>query len=201
MSVKNRLPLELNLQYFAESSNPEGGDGGTDGGSKETPKQESKENMIPKSRFDEVNTKYKEMESQLSQIMKEREEQEQARIAKEKEEAEKRGEYEKLYHEKAKEAESLLAYQERATELETLINSMVESKLSTIPEDYHDLIPSNLTPEAKLDWISKAEAKGILKAKTDEVEIGKRTNPKSDSKRDTSTMSAMEKLLMGYGRK
>ncbi|OMI07721.1 hypothetical protein BVL54_20065 [Bacillus paralicheniformis] len=78
---------------------------------------------------------------------------------------------------------------------------MVDSKLQTIPEDYHDLIPSNLSAEEKLSWINKAEAKGMFKVANEETSIGESTNPKHDTKRDVSKMSAMEKLFLGYGKR
>ena len=169
----------------------------------EETKQETKqdENMIPKSRFDEINSKYKEMMEKFEAMESEKSKAEQERLAKEKEEAEKRGEFEKLYREKEAEVEGLLTFKERAEALESVINEMVDTKLATIPEDYHDLIPANLTAEQKLSWINKAESKGMFKVAGEETTIGESTNRKNDTKRDVSKMSAMEKLFMGYGKR
>jgi hypothetical protein len=78
---------------------------------------------------------------------------------------------------------------------------MVNSKIETIDEDYRDLIPSNLSNEEKLEWIDKAEKKGLFKKANEEVTIGESTNRKQEIKRDIKQMSAMEKLLMGYGKR
>jgi hypothetical protein len=63
------------------------------------------------------------------------------------------------------------------------------------------LIPSNLSNEEKLEWIDKAEKKGLFKKANEEVTIGESTNRKQEIKRDIKQMSAMEKLLMGYGKR
>lgn len=176
---------------------PTGGETPTAQGKQEETKTET---MIPKSRFDEINQRNKEMASQLAELQKAQEEADALKQEQEKAEAEKRGEFERLYKEKTQEAESLLTFKERAEKLEATFGSMVDSKLSTIPEEFHELIPSNLTAEAKLEWIAKAESKGLFKGATEQP-IGQPTNPKGESKRDVTKMSPMEKLLMGYGKR
>ena len=162
----------------------------------EAPKQD--ENMIPKSRFDEVNSKYKELAEKVQAF-------ETAKQEAERQEQEKKGEFEKLYREKESELtkyqKDLESISERAKTLEERFSKMVESKVETIDEDYRDLIPSNLTNEEKLEWIDKAESKGLFKKTNDEVTIGESTNRKQEAKRDVKQMSAMEKLLLGYGKR
>jgi chromosome segregation ATPase len=177
-------------------------------GAEETKAQETKqetkqdENMIPKSRFDEINSKYKEMSKQLEELSNAKSQAEAQRQAKEKEEAEKRGEFEKLYRAKEEEVGKLSTFKERAEALEGVITEMVDTKLKAIPKDYHDLIPENLSAEQKLSWINKAESKGMFKVEDkSEKTIGEPTNRGNGTKRDTSKMSAMEKLLMGYGKR
>ncbi|MCY8048455.1 hypothetical protein MOD91_18190 [Bacillus haynesii] len=198
--------LPLNLQFFsADTGN--GGEGGTNQDTAtQTPEPETQETnqetpMIPKTRFDEVNTKMRAMEEQLKAFEEEKAKLQQAEEERQKAEAEKRGEFEELYRSKEKEVEGLLTFKQRAEALEGVINEMVDSKLQTIPEDYHDLIPSNLSAEEKLSWINKAEAKGMFKVASEETSIGESTNPKHDTKRDVSKMSAMEKLFLGYGKR
>jgi len=198
-AVKPRFLLPLDIQFFASQ-----GEGDTEGGNtestQESTKQETKqeqtnENMIPKSRFDEVNSKYKELLGKVEAI-------EADQVSKQKEEAEKRGEFEKLYRAKEEEVKGLLSYKERTEALEGVINTLVESELKTIPEDFHDLIPSNLSSEQKLDWITKAKTKGMFKVQDNtEKSIGDPNTNRKETKRDTKAMSAMEKLLSGYSKR
>jgi ribonucleoside-triphosphate reductase len=154
--------------------------------------------MIPLSRFNEVNSKYKELAEKVQAF-------EQAQAEAERLDQEKKGEFEKLYREKegelSKYQKDLESISERAKALESRFEAMVNSKIETIDEDYRDLIPSNLSNEEKLEWIDKAEKKGLFKKANEEVTIGESTNRKQELKRDVGKMSAMEKLLMGYGKR
>ncbi|MED4840403.1 hypothetical protein P9695_08795 [Weizmannia sp. CD-2023] len=203
--------LHLPLQFFAEDTgaNAGGGDSQADAdnshvndnkdGESANP-QHQKENFIPKSRFDEVNNKFKEVQAQLDSLLKERQEQEL-------EEQKKRGEYEKLYESTKKELEAAQTYKERAKQLESVIAEMVESKLAEIPEELHDIIPDGMTPEQKLSWITKAQAKGLFGTQKQEenpkesLPLGENTNGNNDKHIDISKMSAMELFLSAYGRK
>ena len=76
---------------------------------------------------------------------------------------------------------------------------MVDTKLANVPEELHDLIPANLSVIEKLDWINKAEAKGLL-SKQQQAPIGQPvavTHPQTDF----SNMSAMELFNMAYSSK
>lgn len=161
-----------------------------------------KENMIPKSRFDEINSKYKEMADKVAEF-----EAMQAKVkadaeAKELEAKKEQGKFEELYKATQQELESYKAFESRTTELETLINGMVETKLQSVPKDMVDLIPTNLTVEAKLDWLNKAEAKGLFGvAKPEPKEIGKPANKSTDSpKVGAEKLSALDKILVGLGK-
>jgi hypothetical protein len=161
--------------------------------------QQQDEHMIPKSRFDEVNRKYKEVLAKLQEIEKAKEEEEKAK-------AEQLGEFEKLYRESEAKVKTLEAEHKTATErvkaLESLIESMVETRLKQIPKEFHDLIPQHLAIEEKLAWIEKAQEKGIFKKEEkQDVKIGEPMNVKVDNKPDLKSMSPMAKLLAGYSRK
>lgn len=159
------------------------------------------QHMIPKSRFDEVNNKFKHVQSQLDQLLQEKQNQEL--------EAQKqRGEYENLYEEASKELERYKGehtqYSTRVEELEGVIESMVEAKLEEIPEDLHDIIPNGMSPEQKLQWISTAQAKGLFGSKQNPKEteaLGGNTNNNSEKHVDVSKMSATELFMSAFGRK
>lgn len=120
------------------------------------------EQMIPKHRFDEVYAQMKTLKEQMDTMNATKAEQE-------RKELEATNQFKALYEQTNTEYEqykqSAATYEAKATQYESVINGMVESKLTTLPEDYHDLIPANLTAVEKLDWLNKAEAKGIFKAK------------------------------------
>lgn len=210
-------PLKLDLQYFSDGGeNSEGddpnqsqqGDNGQSQGDNTNSHEGNKsgdahkqDNMIPKSRFDEVNNKFKDVQTQLDQLLKEKQDQEL-------EQQKQRGEYEELYKDANGELERYKQehgqYSERVEQLEGVIQTMVEAKLSEIPEDFHDIIPDGMSPEQKLQWISNAQAKGLFGAQTNPKEdqpLGDNTNNNGDKHVDVSKMSATELFMSAYGRK
>jgi ribonucleoside-triphosphate reductase len=186
--------LRLHLQFFAEGG--EGGEGsegsGTadKGGSDDTSwiddlyKDTTKdEGMIPKSRFDTVNSKYKELSISSQKTA---------------------GDYEALKTTHGEAEAALKVSGERVTALEGVIKSLVDAQLEQIDESYHDLIPQDKTIEQQLDWIVKAQAKGMfgMGKGSYEIEIGGMTNPGSGRKGGRSTEGAnpLQLLTMGYGK-
>lgn len=163
------------------------------------------ENMIPKSRFDEVNGKYRELEAQLATLQAEAEERRKADEAAALEQKEKQGEFEELYRkadgELATYKEKATTVEARAAQLETVINGLVEAELATIGEDLVDLIPDGMTPEAKLEWISKAKAKGLFGKKDVEIGTSKAGGDAKPPKVDTAKLSPLDKIVMGLGKK
>lgn len=160
------------------------------------------ENMIPKSRFDEVNAKYKEMAEKIEAFEKAEAARQKAAEQKELELKQEQGKFQELFQESQKELEGLKKYESRTTELEGLINGMVEAKLEAVPEEMKDLVPSNLTPEATLEWLAKAETKGLFGKKEPEVkEIGKPSNKSTDTpKVDKADLSPLAKIMAGLGK-
>lgn len=154
------------------------------------------EQMIPKHRFDEVYASMKSLQEQLDAINAEK-------AQKEKEELEKTNQFKTLYEQQTLEYQNAQAQvatlENKATAYENVITNMVETKLAGIPEELHDLIPANLTVAERLDWINKAEAKGLFATKK-EVEIGKPMNV-PHPEQDFSKMSAMELFTMAYSKK
>lgn len=153
--------------------------------------------MIPKSRFDEVNEKFKEVNAQLQALLDEKAEAE--RLAKEKQ-----GQYEELYTARNDEYNALKAsydsVEARKAELETVVNSLVETKLKNVPDEFKDLVPDNLSAEAKLDWLNKAEEKGLFTPKKNNTPIGGGANPPKQAV-DFSKLSPTALLQHAYGSK
>jgi DNA repair exonuclease SbcCD ATPase subunit len=202
--------LPLNLQFFAEGEgettatnansseatvNTDNGGSNKDTSAPAQPQQSDV--MIPKHRFDEVNNKYKEVKAQLDAILAQQAEAERKA-------QEEQGKFKELYEQTTNELTSFKSKFEqieaRAKQLESVIQSLLETKLNAIDEQYHDLIPDNLTPEEKLAWIDKAEQKGLFKKKG-QTPIGEGTNPSQAQAIDLNSLSPIQLLKAGYGSK
>lgn len=83
---------------------------------------------------------------------------------------------------------------------EELISKLVETKLEQIPEEYKELIPDNLDLTQKLNWLEKAEAKGLFNKvdkKKPNVEIGKPMNIEPENV-DTTKLTGSQLLKLAY---
>lgn len=105
------------------------------------------EHMIPKSRFDEVNTKMREFEKKLAKYEK-------AEKDKAEQDALSRGEYEKVINEIRPKAE-------RADTLEATLADYLKIELESIPEKFRALVPDGDVVQ-KLKWINEAKKSGVF---------------------------------------
>lgn len=142
------------------------------------------ETMIPKKRFDSINTKYKETAANAKTLA---------------------ADYEALQidHKEVTAAHKEAA--DRVKSLESVLTSMVDTHMESIDESYHDLIPTDKTVEEKLAWIVKAKEKGMFGGGSGsyEYEIGGMSNPAQSkgSGRSTNGMNPLQLMQMGYGSK
>lgn len=192
--------LRLNLQHFSEEVHTDDVNGGTavptNGGANDD--IEKAPHMIPKTRFDEVNKKAKELQAQLDALQKAQDEEERTK-------AEEQGEYQRLYQETTSEVDRLKGVYDtasaRAQELEGIVSGLLDAKLDAIPEQFRGLVPDGLTPEAKLAWLTKAEASGLFAPKEQPRNnpIGGGTNPPEDNV-DYTKLSPQTMLGMAYAK-
>jgi chromosome segregation ATPase len=164
-------------------------------------KEKFEDKFIPKTRFDEVNNKMKELQDQLDKINKQREQEEL-------EAKKKKGEFEELYNNTSQELENTKTQykqtSERVTQLEGIIQALVEAELEAVPEEMRDLVPENFTPEQKLSWITNAKKKGLFgttKNVKEEQELGGATNNNQQQTQDISKMSINQLFRSAYGSK
>lgn len=154
------------------------------------------EQMIPKHRFDEVYSQMKALKEQLDAMNA-------AKAEQERKELEATNQFKTLYEQTNSEYEqykqTAAAFETKATQYEAVIDSMVDTKLKAIPAEYHDLIPANLTAVEKLDWLNKAETKGLFKAQEQvgKTPIGQPINVPHLTP-DLTKCSAQELLQMAY---
>lgn len=181
-----------------EAKNTDNKDGQNSGGHQD-------KNMIPKHRFDEVNGKYKELQKELEALKTEKAERDKKAAEQERKAKEQQGKFEDLYktanHELTKTQENFKMTAERVQQLEAVINGLLEAKLGDVPEEYRDLLPEQMTPEAKLEWLANAEKKGLFKSTKKETPLGERTNPQGGQNADLNQLSPMELLRAAYGSK
>lgn len=160
------------------------------------------ETMIPKTRFDEVNSKLKEMADKVTAFEKAQADAKAVADQKELDAKKEQGKFEDLYLNTQKELDTYKTYEGRTKDLETLIQGMVATKLEAVPKEMVDLVPSNLTVEQTLEWLNKAESKGLFgTGKAEPKEIGKPSNKSNEApKVDAVKLSALDKILSGLGK-
>ena len=109
------------------------------------------EHMIPKSRFDEINTERQKLADRLAALETEQ-----------KAETEKRLQDQERWKELAeKRAAELAEAQSKAAKVdgyEATLNALLEKQIAEIPEDKRGLIPAYGTTEQRLEWIANNRA-------------------------------------------
>ncbi|MBC9785099.1 hypothetical protein H1S01_11330 [Heliobacterium chlorum] len=154
--------------------------------------------VIPKTRFDEVNNKYKDLQQKLDELLTEKADQDRTQ-------KEQQGKFEELYKTTAddltKHKTQVKEASKRVEQLESVITGLLDAKLKAIPEEYHDLIPKHLPPEARLDWLNQAEGKGLFRSLKREEPVGAATNPRLVQTIDMDTLTPAQLLRAAYGSK
>jgi ribonucleoside-triphosphate reductase len=172
---------------------------------KNTGNEQAGEHMIPKSRFDEVNNGFKELKKQLDALTAEKTQKEQELAERDRKAKEEQGKFQELYETAAKDLDKFKGESKtaatRVQQLEAVINGLLEAKLEGVPEEFRDLIPANLTPELRLEWLAAAEKKGLFGAKKKETPVGESTNPAGKAAGDLNSMSPIQLLRAAYGPK
>jgi chromosome segregation ATPase len=191
--------LKLDLQYFSADDGGAGGSGGSGDwidefygeteGNKDSSKDNKDENMIPKSRFDSVNTKFKE----LSEASK----------TKQAEYEELQKSYDAEVSSKSELEEGVKARDSRIEALEGVLKGMLDAELEQIDEELRELVPSDKPIEEQLQWFAKAKQKGLFGVTTMEYEIGGMSNPGKSAKgsKGYEGMNPIQLFTMGYGSK
>lgn len=85
-------------------------------------------------------------------------------------------------------------------EYEELVGKLIETKMEQIPAEFKDLIPDNLDLKQKLNWLEKAESKGLFnkeEKKKPNVEIGKPMNVET-AQIDTTKLTPSQLMKMAY---
>jgi hypothetical protein len=107
------------------------------------------EHMIPKSRFDEVNNRYKELAEKFDAIEKERAAQREKELAEQ-------NQWRTLYEESQSKLSEMETVSERAERLASAVQATNEARISQIPEDKRALIPDYDDPVKLAAWLDRA---------------------------------------------
>lgn len=183
-----KLFLPLNLQQFAED-NHQGGDdqnNQNNNGDQSSTNSSQNDNMIPYSRFKEVNDNFKSVKDQLDQLLKDK--------AQAEEEAKKKtGEFETLYNDLKANHDPLV---EELSKYKEIFKTILASRLESVPENFRDLIPQGNELD-QLKWVENATAKGLFKTNTTQSFGNQGNNPTNDNsvtKDDFNRMTYSERV-------
>jgi len=135
-------------------------------------KNTGNEHMIPKSRFDEVNNKARDLEDKLRKFEEERQKEIEARLVEQQQ-------YKELAEKRGKELAEIQAKAQKVDAYEQTLTDVYKASLAELPEDMRDLVPDELTTQQKLNWLSKNKAR-LLKPNSPNLGAGVRGGGGSD---------------------
>jgi len=112
------------------------------------------ENMIPQSRFSEVNEARKAEAAKAAELAAKVAAYEAAERQREEEAAKKRGEYDRLLAERDAKIKALLGEAERVEHLTAALQETIAARVEEIPEDMRSLVPGFSDPRDTLAWLN-----------------------------------------------
>lgn len=117
---------------------------------------ETTEHMIPKSRFDDVNRKYRDTLSRLEALEKAQTERDESTRKQRETELAEQNQYKQLYESAKAEVESVKALQGEVKRYRESFESTLQSRLTSIPDDKKHLVPEFDDPIKLNSWLDKA---------------------------------------------
>jgi phage I-like protein len=111
--------------------------------------------MIPKSRFDEVNTERQKLAERVAQMEAEQKSETEKRLAEQ-------NQYKELAETRGAELVKVQSEAAKVADYEKTLTEVLASQVAELPEDKRDLIPDELSTRQKLAWLAKHAA--VLKA-------------------------------------
>jgi ribonucleoside-triphosphate reductase len=132
---------------------PDKGTGGSDGtaaddGTSAVTKNSDNSHMIPKTRFDEVNNRSKELEKELAAVKEALNKAQTSRL-------EEQEQYKELYEKTASELSEIKPIAEQISVYKKTVGTLLEAQVAEIPEEMRSLIPEELGDVQKLNWIAR----------------------------------------------
>lgn len=91
------------------------------------------------------------------------------------------------------------ALTDKTASYEAVITQLIEAKMANVPEDMAELVPAGDVVQ-KLEWLNKAEAKGLFGRANPQVEIGKQMRVHKENPRDLQRgLTATQKMSNSFG--
>ena len=111
------------------------------------------EHMIPKARFDEVNTARRDLERRLAALEAQQQETLEAQLAEQQR-------WQELAEQRAQRIAELQPYQEQAESVEQTLAALLEAQLERLPDEVREMVNELPLPaQQKLDWLAKNQAR------------------------------------------
>ncbi|MGE6629603.1 hypothetical protein [Bacillus sp. NPDC077027] len=111
-------------------------------------------------------------------------------------------EKDKLTGQIKKEQGKVDALKDQVKSLESVVQTILDTKMKGVPEELHGLIPEG-DLVSRLEWINKAEQSGIFnkqeKEKNPNVEIGKPLELNQKNAKDVAKLSPQQKMANYFG--
>lgn len=126
---------------------------------------ENTEHMIPKSRFDDVNNKYKDAIKRLEALEQTQQEQSEAQQKQREKELAEQNRFKELYEQAQGEIEKLKSVQSEVTRYRESFEQTLKTRLDSIPEERKHLVPEFDDPIKLSAWLDKAMSDLITPAK------------------------------------
>lgn len=150
----------LNKYNFLPFYEADGGQGGSsngdnpngDKGNGSSADSSNTDNMIPYSRFKEVNDNYKTVKAQLDELI-------QKQKSAEEEAKKKQGEFESLYTDLKTKHDPL---EQQFKQYQDTFKEILKNKLDSVPEKFKLLVPQGNEVE-QMKWLENAEKTGLFK--------------------------------------
>jgi len=131
-----------------------------------TAESEKTEHMIPKSRFDEVNSRLRALEKEQKEKDRERREAEERRLRDQ-------DQYKELATKQDEELARLRPIAERYDESQQALERILAAEIAALPESKKKLVPKSLSPVEQLDWLAENKDE-LVKQTAPETGAGKR---------------------------
>ena len=142
------VSLSQRRRWFADDPNAgqAAGAGAQNGAGTSTDGSQNTDKFIPKDRFDEVNSKYREL---LAQVEKDNA----AATAAEQERLRKQGEFQQLFEAEKQKTGELAGKAARAEQLDKVITESNTRRIAQLPEAMRTLVPTALPPEQVASYL------------------------------------------------
>lgn len=148
------------------------------------------EPMIPKSRFDEVNKKLKQIETDMAKAQKEREQAEAAALAEQ-------GKFKELYETVNGELQTIRPYKERYESMIEQVKANNVKRIESYPEDRRSLVPDFDDPLKLQDWLNTNE-KHLAKVPAPDLNGGS-ANRTQASNPNAPSLAQIKEQAVRYG--